>query len=193
MPGRKLVLYRAGRRRLSAVARVTVLTILLVSMSGLGCRRHTGRLRCSRDADCGTKSVCYIDDRCVPRNVARRMGANIGEECVVQNGTEYGCEDDVLCRMGRCECLRQRLLVARTGVGECTSNRVGRRSDRPSSAVPCRMICCIGLLKTEFEWKVLMVSADHGFSRFPMGAGESIVSRRMASAAKIGIKASSVR
>ncbi len=68
-----------------------------------GCTCVSDRAACGRDGDCGNGEVCYFDDRCVPRAVAERLGANVGDECAVVGGDEIGCEEEALCRMGWCD------------------------------------------------------------------------------------------
>lgn len=92
-------------RLLSRLALV-VIAGLGAGLSGLtglsGCTCESSREACTRDGECGDGEVCYGDDRCVPREVAQRVGAVVGEECAVVGGVEVGCEADEWCRMGFC-------------------------------------------------------------------------------------------
>jgi hypothetical protein len=92
-------------RLLSRLALVVVagLGAGLSGLTGLsGCTCESSREACTRDGECGDGEVCYGDDRCVPREVAQRVGAVVGEECAVVGGVEVGCEADEWCRMGFC-------------------------------------------------------------------------------------------
>lgn len=67
-----------------------------------GCDCEAERSACARDGDCGNGGVCFTDDRCLPRDAAERAGATLGDECVVSDGKEIGCDGEDVCRMGYC-------------------------------------------------------------------------------------------
>ena len=66
-----------------------------------GCSVHGSREGCVQDNDCRGGEVCYEDQKCVPIEVAKQRGAQIGDECGPSNGRLVGCE--YLCRMGFCD------------------------------------------------------------------------------------------
>lgn len=79
-------------------------SLLLMALSGMSaCSMATDRAGCTRDRQCiGEGEVCYLDDLCLPRSVALRRGADVGDDCTVQQGEEVGCEADDVCRLGYC-------------------------------------------------------------------------------------------
>lgn len=80
-----------------------VLVVLVVMMSAhASCTCAGDRAECERDGDCANEEVCYVDDRCVSRELAIRRGADVGNECVVLAGNEVGCDEGEICRMGYC-------------------------------------------------------------------------------------------
>ncbi|MEZ4364357.1 MAG: c-type cytochrome domain-containing protein [Kofleriaceae bacterium] len=80
-----------------------VIALLAGGFAGAaGCTCEAERTACTRDGDCGNDQVCYIDDRCLPREVAEREGAPLGDECAVIGGEEIGCEGEEVCRLGYC-------------------------------------------------------------------------------------------
>ncbi len=68
----------------------------------MACAIPAWRSECTRDGDCADGHICYYDDQCVPRAVAERIGAELGDACSVVDGQESGCEDGDICRMGYC-------------------------------------------------------------------------------------------
>ena len=74
---------------------IVVLAALLV-VSAPGCFR---RGPCGRDADCAGDGVCYPDGQCLERDVARRAGAAVGDQC---KSDDRGCTAPGYCVTGFC-------------------------------------------------------------------------------------------
>lgn len=88
------------RVRTGAFVPVIGFTLLLAAFQGCTCAASRGT--CVRDGDCSDGAVCYFDGFCVPRSVAARVGAEVGDECVVSSGHEFGCAGEEVCRLGFC-------------------------------------------------------------------------------------------
>ncbi len=84
------------------IARLVTVALAGALAGATGCTCASDRAACVRDGECGDGEVCYSDDRCVPRAVAERVGATVGDECAVVGGDEVGCAADEVCRMGYC-------------------------------------------------------------------------------------------
>ncbi len=78
--------------------------LLLVACSACvcACSWSNERGQCARDAECGEDHFCNSDGRCLPRELAARIGAELGVQCSVQHGQELGCTGTAVCRMGQC-------------------------------------------------------------------------------------------
>ena len=89
-----------GRVGLGTLAQALGVALVFGMFQSCTCAADRGA--CTRDGDCGDGSVCYLDGLCVPRHVAERAGADVGDECVVSGGHEFGCSGEEICRLGRC-------------------------------------------------------------------------------------------
>ncbi len=82
---------------------------LAAALLASGCLIAPERLTCALDVDCPDDQLCYVDElrgdaddaRCVPPNVARGLGAVVGDECFHSGGTVTGCE--FTCLMQLCD------------------------------------------------------------------------------------------
>ncbi|MCC6999406.1 MAG: hypothetical protein IT370_32650 [Deltaproteobacteria bacterium] len=74
---------------------ILVLATLLLG-SAPGCFR---RGPCARDAECAGDGVCYPDGQCLERDVARRAGAVVGDQCT---NDDRGCVAPGYCVTGFC-------------------------------------------------------------------------------------------
>lgn len=65
------------------------------------CRTETHQ--CGRDLDCPDAEICAGSGLCLPRDVAVRNGFSVGDECVVTDNRDYGCDAGEVCYSGFCE------------------------------------------------------------------------------------------
>lgn len=96
---------RLGRSATSAdLRRIAFASIALGAIAAsAGCKLPKHRAACASDGDCEVSSVCYYDGKCVPRSVAERVGAEIGDQCMAgATSTVAACAPGQSCRLGYC-------------------------------------------------------------------------------------------
>lgn len=133
-------------------------------LAAASCQVTFPRQACTRDGECPTGEVCFVDDLCLPPAVALRRGGDLGTACRVEAGLEVGCEGALVCRMGRCVGSGGRLSCAGPSSGAPLFGGVsGASPDGPDAVVVKWSPAADETVHAEMTYLVYMSTREDGF------------------------------